>query len=173
MLELDFYLNKNSKSTTNGKVYARVHNKKMVGIKELAEHIKEHGSPFTVDVIQGVLSRSAMCIRELAMQGTPVKIDDLCIFRATVSVAPADDVESFNLSIDKTGENGNIKAVRLQCRPTGDSVPANITRAATGELGWTTLAQKIKRGEAQLSTLKGEYLSSGGGDGWGNEPLNP
>ncbi|MCR4808633.1 MAG: hypothetical protein K5896_02090, partial [Prevotella sp.] len=69
---------------------------------------------------------------------------------------------------------GNIKSVRMQCRPTGKSVPKLMTAAA--QIGYTSLAQRIKNGEATLSSRKGEYLATGsGGSGGGNtEPVvNP
>ena len=169
-LKLDFYKNKIQGHKNQGKVYARVNPNKMIGIADLAKHIQKHGSPYTKDVIIGVLSKISECIRELALEGTPVKIDDLCIFRAAVTVKPADDVESFNLT--KGGDDGNIKYVRMQCRPTGESMTKPMT--ASAELGYTSMALKVKTGEAVLSDKKGEYLAtSAGGDGWGDEPLNP
>ena len=177
MIELDFYKNKNSRSSGYHKIYARVHKKTPFGIKQLAEHIKQHGSPFTVDVIMGVLSRARICIQELCMDGQPVKLDDLAIFSPAVTAIPANDVDSFDLSIRaKGGDSGNIKSVRIQCRPTGLTLSKNVTRAAEGGgLGYTSLAQRIKSGEVVLSDKKGEYVATdGGGSGWGDEPVvNP
>lgn len=64
--------------------------------------------------------------------------------------------------------------VRMQCRPTGKAATKEMTAAA--QLGYTSLAQRIKNGEAILSSRKGEYLASGsGGSGsGGSEPVvNP
>ena len=171
MIRLNLYKNKRANHANQGKIYGRAESNKMIGIKELAEHIAEHGTLYTKDVIQGVLGKIASCIKELTLGGTPVKIDDLCIFRASVIASPADDVESFDLNIDKTGENGNIKGVRLQCTPTGACAKANYT--ASAQLGYSSLAQKVKMGEIQLSDLKGEYVASSSAGGWGDEPLNP
>ena len=47
------------------------------------------------------------------------------------------------------------------------------------DLGYTSLAQKIKSGELTLSSVKGEYISgvgsgSGNNSGWGDTPVvNP
>ena len=167
-LKINFYKNKVQGHKNQGKVYGRAESNKMIGITELAAHIAEHGTLYTKDVIQGVLSKIASCIKELTLSGTPVKIDDLCIFRASVTAKPADDVESFDLS---RGEEGNIKAVRLQCTPTGACAKANYT--ASAQLGYSTLAQKVKTGEIVLSDKKGEYVATAANDGWGDEPLNP
>ena len=172
MLKIDFYKNKRSGDENLGKVYARVKANKMIGIDELADHIAEHGSPYTADVIHGVLKAIAKCTRELVLGGTPVKIDNLCIFRPAISANPANDVETFDLSIDSTGNGaGNIKSVRMQCRPTGKSVPKLMTAAA--QIGYTSLAQRIKNGEAILSSRKGEYLASGSGSGSGGGNTEP
>ena len=68
--------------------------------------------------------------------------------------------------------------VRMQCRPTGSSVPKLMSAAA--QLGYTSLAQRIKNGEAILSNRKGEYLASSGssggnsgGSGGGEPVVNP
>ena len=46
------------------------------------------------------------------------------------------------------------------------------------ELGYTSMAQRIKNGEVELSNTKGVYLVGGSGSGnnsgWGDEPVvNP
>ena len=176
MLQIDFYKNKRASHPNYGKVYGRVKSNKMIGIEELAQHISEHGSPYTVDVIHGVLRKVSTCIRELVLSGTPVKIDNLCIFRPAITMGrPAFDPETFDLSV---GEDSNISCVRMQCRPTGKAASKEMTAAA--QLGYTSLAQRIKNGEAVLSNRKGEYLvsgsgGSGGGSGsGGSEPVvNP
>ncbi|MBO7108711.1 MAG: hypothetical protein J6V97_01340 [Prevotella sp.] len=85
-----------------------------------------------------------------------------------MTAKPANDVEHFEV-----GEN--IKSVRLQCTPTGACAKANYT--ATASLGYSSLAQRVKSGEIELSSVKGEYIVGGGssgGSGWGDEPVvNP
>ena len=169
MIRLNLYKNKIQGHKNFGKVYGRAESNKMIGIPELAAHIAEHGTLYTKDVIQGVLSKIAACIKELTQGGTPVKIDDLCIFRASVTAKPANDVEHFEV-----GEN--IKSVRLQCTPTGACAKANYTASAS--LGYSSLAQRVKSGEIELSSVKGEYIagsgSNSGDSGWGDEPVvNP
>ena len=180
MLELDFYKNKIQGHKNFGKVYARVHKKKLINIEGLAEHMAEHGSIYTPDVILGVIRKMAACIKELCMAGQPVKLDNLCIFSPAVTSLPANDVDSFDLSIrPKGGDSGNISKVRIQTRTTGLSTNENVTRSATGLLGYTSLAQRIKNGELELSNTKGVYIvgensNSGGSSGWGDEPVvNP
>ena len=152
MLKIDLYKNKNQEARNFGKVYGRVSNNEPIGIDGLSKHIALHGSPYTRDIIQGVLSRAADCIKELALTGQPVKLGDLAIFKATVVSKPAVSVEKFDLS-------EHISRVKLNCTPTGECRPKVLT--AEAELGYTTMAQKLKNGEATLSSEKGKYLETG------------
>ena len=180
MIKLNFYKNKIQGHKNFGKVYARAKNNNPIDIEGLAKHIAQHGSPYTKDVILGVLSKIASCVRELVLDGTPVKIADLCIFTPAVTTIPATDAENFTLTRatragDGTYSGGNIVSVRMQCRATGEATQKRMTQDA--ELGYTSLAQKIKNGELTLSNTKGEYISGTGtnsSSGWGDEPVvNP
>ena len=182
MIKLNFYKNKIQGHKNFGKVYARAKNDDPIDIEGLAKHIQSHGSPYTKDVILGVLSKIASCVRELVLNGTPVKIADLCIFTPAVTTCPANDAEHFTLTRatragDGTYSGGNVVSVRMLCRATGDAKQARLTNDA--ELGYTALAEKIKSGELELSNTKGEYISglgsgSGSSSGWGDEPVvNP
>ena len=158
MIKLNFYKDKRQGNVNFGKVYARAKNNKPIDIDGLAKHIAQHGSPYTKDVILGVLSKIAGCIRELVLDGTPVKIADLCIFTPAVTTVPANTPQDFSLT-KRTSEQdttGNIVAVRMQCRTTGEATRKLMTQDA--ELGYTALAEKIKQGKLVLSSAKGVYI---------------
>ena len=167
MIKLNFYKDKRQGNVNFGKVYARAKNNKPIDIDGLAKHIAEHGSPYTKDVILGVLSKIATCIRHLVLDGTPVKIADLCIFTPAVTTVPANTPQDFSLAkrTDENDTTGNVVCVRMQCRPTGESARKLMTQDA--ELGYTALAEKIKQGKLQLSSAKGVYIE-GEEDGEGD-----
>ena len=152
MLRIDLYKNKNQEARNFGKVYGRVSNVEPIDIAALSKHIANHGSPFTVDTISGVLIAAARCIKELALDGTPVKIDNLCIFKAAVTSKPAISVEKFDL-----GEH--ISKTRLLCQATGACTPKEMS--ADSSYMYSTMAQRLKAGEATLSSEKGKYLEDG------------
>ena len=156
MLKINLYKNKNSNSTSYGKIFGRVDTPKMLSVDDLAKHMKQHGTIYTPDVITGVLKAVAECVIEKVLDGSSVKIDNLCIFSPSVTSKPANDVETFDLGT-------HIKDVRLCCRATGDATKAELTKNA--ELGYTQMAQRIKTGEAVLSGNKKEYLVAAGGSG--------
>ena len=152
MLKIDLYKNKNQESRQYGKVYGRVNNATPIEIPELAKHMSLHNTPFSKGVIQSILTDMAACIKELMLQGQPVKLADLAIFKASVISTPAVSVEKFDLQ-------QNIKKTKLLCQATGDCVPKQMT--ASSSLMYTSLAQKLKAGEATLSNEKGKYLDDG------------
>ena len=155
MVQLDFYKNKRQGNANFGKVYARAKNAEPIDIGGLADHMSEHNTVFSKGVIRGLLTDMVKCIRELALMGQPVKLDDLCIISAQVTSTPADDVESFEI-------DQNITTVRLRFSPCGESAHAKVNSEAL--LKYTSLATRIKAGELTLSNEKGKYLDTTDGN---------
>ena len=162
MLKLDFYKNKREGDKNLGKVYARAKNAQPIDLDGLAEHMSHHNTVYSKGVIKGLLADMVGCIRELCLMGQPIKLDDLCIVSPQVTCKPAVDVENF--TIDE-----NIKSVRLRFTATGDCKQKEVTKSA--QLGYTSLAQKIRTGELTLSSQKGQYIATDSGSGWGDEPI--
>ena len=144
-LKINLYRNNNEESKYFGKVYGRVENAQPIGIDELAQHMSEHNTPYSRGVIKGILTDMASCIKELMLQGQPLKLADLAIFKASVTSSPAVDAVSFDLG-------KHIKNVRLTAVATGIVTRKKLTEDAL--LQFTTLAQKVRAGEVQLSTGK-------------------
>ena len=144
-LKINLYRNNNEESKYFGKVYGRVENAQPIGIDELAQHMSEHNTPYSRGVIKGILTDMASCIKELMLQGQPVKLADLAIFKASVTSSPAVAAVSFDLG-------KHIKNVRLTAVATGIVTRKKLTEDAL--LQFTTLAQKVRAGEVQLSTGK-------------------
>ena len=73
--------NKNENNEkTNGKWYPRVVNMGTLDVDDLCEHIQEHGSIWTDDVVVGVVKKFVKCIQELLLQSHKVKLDGLGTF---------------------------------------------------------------------------------------------
>nr|MCR5242371.1 hypothetical protein [Prevotella sp.] len=60
-LKVNLRKNNNEKSDQFGKYYAELERKRTLSLKGLAKHIADHGSIFTRDVIEGVLSKLTQC----------------------------------------------------------------------------------------------------------------
>ena len=163
MLKINLYMNKDNTSRFFGKIYGRVENSKPIDIDGLAEHMAEHNTPYSKGVIKGILTDMAGCIKELMLMGQPVKLADLAIFKASAVSKPANSVEDFNL-------NEHIDKVRLCAEATGELTRKELTADAL--LGYTSLAQRIKNGEAVLSTEKKKYLvGEDDNNGGGSNPV--
>jgi predicted histone-like DNA-binding protein len=72
--------NKNKKRNTFGKTYPRVVNTGTVNLDGLCEHIQEHGSMWTDDVVSGVVKKTIKCIQELLLDSHKVKLNGLGTF---------------------------------------------------------------------------------------------
>ena len=55
--------NQNSFSVAYGKWYAQIKNLETLNTRKLANHISEHGSIYTPDVVYGVLEKFCNCLR--------------------------------------------------------------------------------------------------------------
>jgi hypothetical protein len=85
-MQINLYQGKHkSNQKIDGKIFARASNRTPIGLEELAEHMMEHGTIYTYDVMVGVMAGAVKCIRELALSGQPVKLPDLCIVSGQVS----------------------------------------------------------------------------------------
>ena len=84
MLELNIFKNNNRTSVSYGKYYAHVEYKKTMSIHDMALHMAEHNTPFSVGTIEGILRDFVNCTREQCLNGNTVKIDNLAIFKCSV-----------------------------------------------------------------------------------------
>jgi len=128
---------KGEKSLLCGKWIARPVATETMGIKDLAEHMANHNTPYSPGAIQGVLVDMVACIKELVLDGKNVKLDDLAIFYIGLQTTAADTAADFKAAT-------NIKQVRLRARATGNLSNANVNLEATlqemGEYTTTTAA---------------------------------
>ena len=65
---------------TNGKYYPRVVNIGTMELDDLCDHIMEHGSIYTADVVTGVVKKFIACIPELLLDSHKVRLDGIGTF---------------------------------------------------------------------------------------------
>lgn len=127
MLRIYISQNENEKVGAVGNWYARVDNLPPIGIDELAELIKEHNIGFSKGSIMGILKDMVAIIRRQVLNGQPVKIDDLAIFKASVENRGGwPDLKDVSLRIG--GEKDNIHALRLVAQATGDFTKSELSK---------------------------------------------
>ena len=76
--------NQNSHNTSFGKWFAKVKSLETLNTRKLAQHISEHGSVYTPDVVYGVLEKFRSCLVEMLLNSKKVKIEGLGTFYCTI-----------------------------------------------------------------------------------------
>ena len=145
---LKVYLRKNQIKDSKGfgKYYAFADNETPITLEGLAEHMSHHNTPFTRGTIVGILKDMVACIRELNLNGQPVKIDGLAIFSTHIENCGGwESLKDVSLSVG--GANDNIQALRLCAQATGDFTKAELTKFGSVLLNreWRQRVQEAKK----------------------------
>ena len=103
----DIYKVKNVKSPVNGRFFGRVVPTETMDTEGLAQHIAEHGSVFTEDVVNGVLDKARRCILELLLDSKKVKLNGLGTFYLSAHnrKGGADTLEDFSVTKNIQGQH--------------------------------------------------------------------
>lgn len=144
-----------------------------IGIDELADLIKEHNIGQSKGTIVGILTDMVTIIRHQVLNGQPVKIPGLAIFKPGVEnsggwASPAD------VSLRIGGEDDNIKALKLVAQATGDFTRAELSK--DGKLVLDRQSQALitaAGGDPTGGTTGGDDDNSGGSDTGGTTPTTP
>ena len=105
----EVYQNQNSKNAAYGKHYARVKYLECLNTRKLSNHIAEHGSVYTPDVVYGVMEKFRSCLIEMLLQSKKVKIDGLGTFYATIECRKGGAVSKDKFSVQKDIEGLHIR----------------------------------------------------------------
>ena len=108
----EVYQNKNEHTAAYGKFYARVKNLESLNTRKLANHISEHGSIYTPDVVYVVLQKFRSCLLEMLLNSKKVKIEGLGTFYTTIECA-----KGGALTKDKFSVNKDIKGLHIRFLP--------------------------------------------------------
>ncbi len=162
-----FYLLKQNNTKTSkiyGKWFARGKTTETLNTRKMANHIAEHGSIYTPDVVFGVLEKFRSCLLEMLLNSKRVKIDGLGIFFTTLENEPGGALRKEDFSPAK-----NLKALHIRFLPDQEA-ETNISSR-----------EFIKRAEfVNAETFAGQLTeedkpsnSGGGGNSQGsNQPSN-
>ena len=159
MLELNIFKNNNQNAETFGKWYARVEGKEQLSVHDMAKHMAKHNTPFSAGTIEGILTDFVECVREQCLQGNTVKIDNLAIFKLSVSanglvlgegykvnaglgtVPPTKNADGTSRTPDYTQESQSaIGTVRMTAQATGDFTKKQLNDEA--KFRWTKAARE-------------------------------
>ena len=104
--------NQNSSSVAYGKWFAQVKTLETLNTRKLAQHISEHGSIYTPDVVYGVLEKFRSCLIEMLLNSKKVKIEGLGTFYTTL-----ENTKGGAQSKDKFNVNSHLKALHIRFLP--------------------------------------------------------
>ena len=147
--------NKNEKSKIFGKWFAHSKSVETMNTRKLAQHISDHGSVYTTDVVFGVLEKFRSCLVEMLLESKRVKIDGLGTFFTTIENTEGGVQKKDDFSVNK-----NLKALHIRFMPEGEQ-EMNISSR-----------EFLKKAEfVNVDSLKGELkegTTSTGGNTSGN-----
>ena len=104
--------NKVKDSKINGKWFAHGKTIEVMNTRKMANHISEHGSIYTPDVVFGVLEKFRSCLLEMLLNSRRVKIDGLGTFFTTIENEPGGAARKEDFSPQK-----NLKALHIRFMP--------------------------------------------------------
>ena len=173
---------------TLGKYYARVEYKGTMGLRDLATHMHHHNTAFSKGIITGVLNDMVDCIKELALLGYVVKIDDLGLFKATVEsngltleqgakitagrgTQRTDEELAANIAVQQFA----VGAVKLIMQASGETTIENMNRDAS--LAFTSktkaLVKSLTGNDSDAPSLTPNPSPTGEGSGNSGGSLTP
>ena len=117
----EVYQNQNEHSRAFGKYYARVKYLESLNTRRLSNHIAEHGSIYTPDVVYGVMEKFRSCLLEMLLESKRVKIEGLGTFYATIECSKGGAVSKDKFNVQKNIEGLHIRFLPEQEQETNIS----------------------------------------------------
>ena len=154
----EIYQNQVEDHPSNGKYFARVKTIETLNTRKMANHIAEHGSIYTPDVIFGVLEKFRSCLIEQLLNSRKVKIDGLGIFYLTAECAKggAESPEKFNVQ-------KNIEALHIRFLPDTEQETNISSRQFLKKASFINKAALFKDAEEDAEGAEGSGSDSQGG----------
>ena len=158
----DVYQNKNDQNAAYGKYFGRIVHTETLNTRKLARHIADHGSVYTQDVVEGVLTKAEACIVEMLLESKKIKLEGLGTFYLM-----AENKKGGAVSIDKFNPKSSFKGLHIRFLPDqGDEAGLNSKEVlAKATFMW---AEDLKREKAEsrpTSPSNGGGNDSGSGSG--------
>ena len=187
MLEINLTKNTNDAiQGTLGKYYGRVEYKGTLGVKDLAKIMKKHTTAFSLGEITGMLLDLAALIKEYALMGYVVKIDDLGLFKASIDANGLTLEQGSRVSAGRGAQKTDeqlaekpdamqfaVGAVKMIMQATGETTIASMNGEA--QLQFTSKTKALIKqltGNAPTDEDSGDNGGNGGGSNSGGDNGN-
>ena len=166
--------NQNSHSVAFGKWYAQIKSLETLNTRKLAQHISEHGSIYTPDVVYGVLEKFRSCLLEMLLESKKVKIEGLGTFYCTL-----ENQKNGSLKKEDFNVNKHLKALHIRFLPeqtTEENISSRQFLKQAEFINIDSLLQKEETepanggsGTGGNGASTGSGTGNGGGSGTGGE----
>ena len=160
----EVYQNKNEHSTAHGKYYARVKYLESLNTRKLSNHIAEHGSIYTPDVVYGVMEKFRSCLLEMLLNSKKVKIEGLGTFYTTIECQKGGAV-----SKDKFNVNKDVKGLHIRFLPEQEQEQNISSREFLKQAEFINVESLLKSDEEEASSGGGSSSGQGGNSGGGTQ----
>jgi predicted histone-like DNA-binding protein len=152
----DVYQNKNENNAAYGKYFGRIVHTETLNTRKLAKHISEHGSVYTQDVVEGVLTKAESCILEMLLESKKVKLEGLGTFYLM-----AENKKGGAISIDKFNPRSTFSGLHIRFLPdlSGEAQLNSKDMLQKATFMW---AEDLKREKAESRPAS---PTNGGGSG--------
>ena len=168
----EVYQNQNEHSSAYGKWYGRVKYLESLNTRKLANHISEHGSIYTPDVVYGVLEKFRSCLLEMLLNSKKVKIEGLGTFYTTLECKKGGALtkEKFNI-------NSNLDGLHIRFLPEQEQEQNISSRQFLKQAEFINVDSLLKKEDEDPSAGGGSQTGgeTGGGSqsgGGGNDDNN-
>ena len=150
--------NQNQYNAGYGQWYAKVRALETLNTRKLANHISEHGSIYTPDVVYGVLEKFRSCLVEMLLESKKVKIEGLGTFYTTLENQKngASKKEEYN-------PNKHMKALHIRFLPEQTTEENISSREFIKKAEFINVDSLLKTEETEGNGGSGSDSDSGSG----------
>ena len=153
----EVYQNQNEHSSAFGKWYGRVKYLESLNTRKLANHISEHGSIYTPDVVYGVLEKFRSCLLEMLLNSKKVKIEGLGTFYTTLECK-----KGGALTKDKFNISSNIDGLHIRFLPEQEQEQNISSRQFLKQAEFINVDSLLKKEDEENNPSSGSGGSTGG-----------
>jgi len=158
----EVYQNQNVHNAAYGKWYGRVKYLESLNTRKLSNHISEHGSIYTPDVVYGVMEKFRSCLLEMLLNSKKVKIEGLGTFYTTLECQKGGAVSKEKFSVLK-----DIKGLHIRFLPEQEQETNISSREFLKQAEFINVDSLLKK-EDDPSAGSGT-VDEGGGSSAGSE----
>ena len=152
--------NQNSYSQAYGKWYAQIKSLETLNTRKLANHISEHGSIYTPDVVYGVLEKFRSCLVEMLLESKKVKIEGLGTFYCTLENQKNGALKKEDFNVNK-----HLKALHIRFLPEQTTEENISSREFLKKAEFINIDQLVKGTETENG---GDSTGGDSGNGGGS-----